>query len=32
MTDSWLAEQGLVSARELWIAVHYPPDERSVDQ
>jgi RNA-directed DNA polymerase len=32
MTDSWLAEQGLVSARELWIAVHYPPDERKVGQ
>ena len=31
MTDRWLAEQGLLSVRELWIAVHYPPDKRKVD-
>lgn len=24
MTNKWLAKQGLVSIRELWIAVHYP--------
>lgn len=32
MTNTWLAEQGLLSVRELWIAVHYPPDKRTVDQ
>jgi len=32
MTDRWLAAQGLLSARELWIAVHYPPDQRRVGQ
>jgi RNA-directed DNA polymerase len=32
MTDRWLAEQGLLSVRELWIAVHYPPDQRTVGQ
>jgi len=24
MTNEWLAKQGLVSVRELWIAIHYP--------
>jgi len=32
MTNSWLAEQGLLSVRELWVAVHYPPEARTVDQ
>lgn len=32
MTDRWLATQGLLSVRELWIAVHYPSDKRKVDQ
>jgi len=31
MTNQWLARQGLVSVRELWIAVHYPPEARPVD-
>jgi len=28
MTNQWLEEQGLLSVRELWIAVHYPPEAR----
>ena len=26
MTNQWLAEQGLVSIQNLWIAFHYPPN------
>jgi hypothetical protein len=29
MTDAWLKSQGLVSARELWIAFHYPAANQS---
>jgi len=25
MTNQWLAEQGLVSIKTLWVAFHYPP-------
>ena len=24
MTDAWLASQGLLSIKELWVAIHYP--------
>jgi RNA-directed DNA polymerase len=24
MTNQWLAEQGLVSVKELWVNIHYP--------
>jgi len=24
MTNQWLAEQGLVSIKTLWVAFHYP--------
>ena len=29
MTDAWLAQQGLVSVRQLWIAFHYPASSRA---
>ena len=32
MTNRWLAEQGLLSIRELWVAGHYPDEVRQVDQ
>ena len=25
MTNQWLAEQGLVSIKTLWVSFHYPP-------
>ena len=28
MTNQWLQEQGLISIRELWIAIHYPATAR----
>jgi RNA-directed DNA polymerase len=28
MTNDWLKEQGLISIRELWIAMHYPATAR----
>jgi RNA-directed DNA polymerase len=24
MTNEWLAKQGLISVKELWVAIHYP--------
>ena len=32
MSNRWLEEQGLLSVRELWIAVHYPDEARRADQ
>lgn len=29
MTDAWLASQGLVSMRDIWIAFHYPAANQS---
>jgi len=26
MTNQWLAEQGLVSIKTLWVTFHYPPN------
>ena len=28
MTKEWLAEQGLISVRQLWITYHYGSDQR----
>ena len=27
MTDAWLASQGLLSIKELWVAIHYPSSD-----
>jgi RNA-directed DNA polymerase len=28
MTNPWLKEQGLLSAKELWVNIHYPTTVR----
>ena len=29
MTNAWLAEQGVISLKELWVNIHYPKGKAS---